>query len=319
MKILLTNLFLQGYTGSESFVHTLGKALREQGHEVTFYVHNWGWFGDQVRKEGFECWFNPNAKGYKLPHTNFDVVHFQHQETVAAIYDQVKHIPKMFISHGMLPQPEQPLPYHSHPMEGYAGVSEETLENVMNKSGAVFSSKGVKTTIIRNIIDTERFSTPVGIEQEPKNVLIISNYMRRTPQYIALVKQACEMLGLTLQIIGDAGQRVRDTRPYIEKADIVIGIGRCAYEAMSMGRNVLVFDYQGLEGMIESRERYELFRRNNLSGRYRNKKDVTINDVIQEIKRYSPHNGNLNRNIILTEHEARAVAKGAESFYKSLI
>jgi len=217
MKILLTNLFLQGNTGSESFIYTLAKELRDLGHDVVIYYHNHGWFGDKVKKEGFECWHNPNKADYKLPHTNFDVIHFQHRETVDRIYHQVKHIPKLFLSHGILPAPEQPLPHLSYPMEAYAGVSEETLRNCLTKAGVVPDDNN--NIILRNLIDTERFFTYIPIHKELKNVLVISNYMGRTPHYIGLLKQACVKLHLNLDIIGDAGNRVADTRNYIKNAD----------------------------------------------------------------------------------------------------
>jgi len=322
MRILLTNLFLQGHTGSESFIYTLGKEFRELGHDITFFVHNWGWFGEQVKAEGFECWYAPPNKPFKLPCINFDFVHFQHNETVRAIYPQVKHIPKSFICHGMLPAPEQPLPFTEYPMEAYFGISEETLHNVLekaylkNKFPPISIPPNQHQGVVRNLIDIEKFKAKTSINQKLKNVLIISNYIQRQPRYVELIKKACETKKLNLEIIGDAGKRVPDTRPYIEKANLVIGLGRCAYESMAMARSVLVFDYQGFEGLITSEQDYLTFRKYNLSGRCKKKTEVYLEDVIQAFNNYSASQGTQNRQYIEKYHDSKTIAKEYETAIK---
>lgn len=317
MRILFTCNFLNGGTGSETFTGTLVRELKKLGHDVTLYTHNDGWYANELREEGFECWYNPNKPEYKLPHTNFDIVHFQHNETVHRIYNQVKHVKKkIFMSHGILPALEQAPVHDRFPMDIYVGCSEETRDNCLgrafNKQFDARDAIMTKTGIIRNLIDTERFNLPSDINEELKNVLIISNYMGRKPEYIKLVEECCTELNLNLEIIGDAGKRVPDTRPYIEKADLCIALGRCAMESMSMGRNLIVFDYQGLEGFV-SYDNYFDIRKKNFSGRVNNNLNPTKEQLMHCFKQYSKDMGLINRQLILRYHGSKQVAKQAET------
>lgn len=325
MKILLTNLFLKTYTGSESFLATLGEGLRARGHDVTFYVHHWGWFGDEMRFKGFECWCNPYfnlrlpilSGSYTLPHTNFDLIHFQHQETVQALYSQLRHLPKVYMSHGVLSKSERPLKYSTHPMEGYLGVSEETLSNCL--AVAKIPDDRTPHALIRNIIDMDRFSAERAISGTLKSVVVISNSIHRTPHLLHVIQSACERAELRLKVVGKAGHPVKDTRQSIEDADLVVGIGRCALEGMAMGRNVLLFDYQGMEGLIDSEEAYQQFKVRNFSGRVRKYKTVTVEDVLNEFSKYSQANGQNSKNFIRRFHSTESVLPSVIKFYDSLI
>jgi len=318
MRILFTNNFLNGGTGSETFTGTLVRELKNLGHKITIYTHNDGWYANELRKDGIEVWSNPNNPDYKLPHTNFDIVHFQHNETVYRIYDQVKHVKKkIFMSHGILPQLEQPPLHNKFPMDVYLGCSEETQKNCVDK--ALFLDKVPNATnikfeegIIRNLIDTDRFEAETEINEELKNVLVISNYIQRKPEYIELINECCAELSLDLEIIGDAGKRVQDVRPYIEKADLCICLGRCALESMSMGRSVIVFDYQGLEGLVNL-ENYIEFRKKNFSGRVKNNITPTKEQLLYCLRQYSKGDSFDNRWMILKYHDYKEVAEIANN------
>jgi hypothetical protein len=310
MKILLATNFLEGYTGSESFIYTLGKELKNLGHDVKFYCNAFGWFGHKMREEGFTVYHN------ELPDTEYDVVHFQHNEVVTKIYPLVPKAKKVFMSHGILPPLEQALPYEKYPMDGYLGCSEETLDNCLFKAMPIAGA--TKNGILRNLIDTKKYFTDRPIHTKLENVLIISNYIGRTPQYIGLIAQACSKIGANLKIIGDAGIRVPDTRVFIPEADLVIGLGRCILEAMSMCRSVLVFDYQGMEGLIDSKDTYEQLKTCNFSGRKKKQVNVNIGMVMNEFSKYKREQGNFNRELILKNHHFKEIALEAESFYSSL-
>lgn len=151
---------------------------------------------------------------------------------------------KIYTVHGIIPALELP----KKGADVYVGVSEE----IATKYGFEH--------VIRNPIDLNRFTTQSKVNPEPQNILAISN----NPLDEDLVREATK--GWSFQRIG-GNNRVKNPEKYIEWADVVITLGRGCYESMAMNRNVLVYDYNGGDGMI-THENYYHFRQNNCSGRY---------------------------------------------------
>jgi hypothetical protein len=121
------------------------------------------------------------------------------------------------------------------------------------------------------------------------------------------------------EFVGSPSNHVDDVVPFIEKSDIVIGIGRCAYEGMALGRNVLVFDYQGMEGMITSKEDYYNFRTKNMSGRYKNNFDVTFDDLSREFDKYKKEYGKMNRELIELYHSPKVVIEDVINLFNEVL
>jgi hypothetical protein len=185
---------------------------------------------------------------------------------------------KIYTCHGIIPKLERP----REGADVYVAVSEEVKD---------FHNCDV---IIRNPIDTERFYPKKPVNQELKNILVISN----NPIDMSIFS------GLNVTRIG-GDKRVPNPEAYINEADLVISLGRGAYEAMACNRNVLVYDYNGGDGLIDE-ESYYRFRENNCSGRYNGYK-WTQNELTELLKGYKPHLEL--RDIIEKEHDPIKIAK----------
>jgi tetratricopeptide (TPR) repeat protein len=72
---------------------------------------------------------------------------------------------------------------------------------------------------------------------------------------------------------------------YINKSDIVFSLGRGIIEAMMCGRVPIVFDSNGGDGIVTSKNIGDLMKRN-FSGRTRNQL-FTKDDLVAEIKKYN--------------------------------
>lgn len=151
---------------------------------------------------------------------------------------------KIYTSHGVIPELETP----KEGADVYVGVSEEVQG--CHKTD----------TIIRNPIDTEQFKPTREVNNQPLNILVITN----NPLDMDVIEAAVKDLNL-VRIGGD--NRVDNVEEYINAADTVISLGRGCYEAMACNRNVVVYDYNGADGGI-STESYYRFRTYNCSGRY---------------------------------------------------
>ena len=205
----------------------------------------------------------------------------------------LKYLPckKIFTSHGIIPDLEQPI----KGADVYVSVSEEVQQNLL--------AKGFESIIIRNPIDCEKYKSIKPTNEKLTNVLFSSHYQGKA---LKVIKQACQELGLNLTIIGK-GNQVDNPVDYINDNDLVIGLGRTAYEAMACERNVIVYDYNGGEGLITPETILE-YRKNNCSGR-RYKKDFTINDLKEELLKYNKDLGKDLREYILENNNIKKVAK----------
>jgi hypothetical protein len=249
MKILLTNNSLMNRGGSETWVATMFNHLRYKcGHSVDVY---------SVQANNLIAGTKPN------PEKHYDLALINHNSCLdrVAEWDITKGV---FTSHGVLPMLERAKPG----ADKYISVSEE-VQTALKKDG--FDS-----TIIRNPIDTDYFS-PSPIFNKLTNILFLNN---RT-EMLGQVKQACK--GFKLRILTGGSFGVKEG---ITWADLVITAGRGCYEALSCGKNVMVVNRNGSDGMVTEDNIFKL-RKNNCSGR-RNAFQWSAKEIRNELKKYDP-------------------------------
>lgn len=251
MKLLIANHNLLSWGGTETWTLTLAEEFKRLGHEVCLYAPT----GNSIAPE-----FPSSSDSYDLALIN-------HNTNLESLKD----LPckKIFTSHGVIPSLEQP----THGADVYVSVSEEVQDNL--------KAQGYESVIIRNPIDTKRFYPTRKVHKKLENVLFMSNYQGKARE---VIKTACE--GLNLRIWGQSNQ-TSDAVTEMNWADLVIGLGRTAYEAMSLNRNVIIYDYNGADGFATEELLLEA-RKNNCSGR-RFKKDLDANDLKNLFANYNPH------------------------------
>lgn len=202
---------------------------------------------------------------------------------------------KIFISHGILPRLEQPV----KGADIYIAVSEESAKNCKTKGFPV-------SKIIRNPIDCDRLHSS-ACQGELKTIAFLDR--RRRFVFIDEIKKC----GFEVLEIG----RPPIPRPeeYIMKADLVVTRGRGAYEAMAMGKNVIVSGNNSgrskieiMDGFVDN-ETFFRFRQNNLSGRYNQIQVSSVDIFLKEIERYNQKQGALNRNLIIANNNSKDIAK----------
>lgn len=201
---------------------------------------------------------------------------------------------KIYTSHGVIPTEELP----KSGADVYVAVSEESME--YHKASHV----------IRNPIDLSLFQYQRKVAEIPKTILFISN---NPPDKQIILKEAFPDIELIF-IGGD--NRQSDVRSFIEKADVIVTLGRGVYESMGMNRNVLVFDYKGGDGMINKYSYFD-YRTHNCSGRkYHHHWSATeVREII--LNEYNP---DVNfRPLIEEHHNPEKIAKEyLQLYYNSL-
>ena len=314
MRILMTNIRLTWYSGSDTYLYTLGKELIKRGHEVSVYAPSISptLQGKRFIEAGFTLFSELESKFDLLEiNTEFDVIHGQHNFALSEAKRIFPEVPAIFVSHGVLPEPEK-YPRDVN-IEKYIGVSEEVLN---------YQFKDItedKKEVVRNPIDTERFYyAPKKLEKKLK-ILVSSNYYHNEWE-AKEVWEAAKILDAEVEVIGTNGKMLFKTEDLIKNCDIGIGLGRSILEMMSMGKPVIVGDYNGYDGVMTPGS-YQMIKLSNFSGRAY-KETWNGNKLASEIRKIFEGDyikmGQDNRETILFNHNIKKVADRFEEIYKEI-
>jgi len=292
MRFLITCYRLD-LSGSSTYTFTLATELKKKGHDV----HVFSPFPEIIANELEKKKIKVYEKLEEVSNKKYTCIVAQHNVLALMIRSIHPEVPMIFISHGkILPQSFLELPPSINiNIQKYIAVSERIKHNLV--SNHRIPDQNVE--IVRNFVNVNRFFPQTEIHEEPKMVLFMSNYF--TSDSYETIKKACKNLKLEFSHIGKT-KRVLNTQDYINKADIVVSLGRGILEAMACGRAAIVYGYLGGDGIITSNTIKEI-RKHNFSGR-RFKKDYNIKDLTQEIQKYEPSMGKTNREIILKEYNS---------------
>jgi glycosyltransferase involved in cell wall biosynthesis len=310
----MTNLRLSWYSGSDTYLYTLGKELIARGHEVSIYSPNISYVyqGRRFKEAGFKVFDSlETSLNILLKDKEFDVIHGQHNQPVSEVSKLFPKLPVIFVSHGILLAPEK-VPKDVL-ISKYIAVSEEVYE---------FQFKDIEESrklIIRNPIDLTRFSySPKKIGERLK-IVVSSNYFHNTWKGEEIWEMSKE-LNADIVVLGTNGKITFETEKEIKECDLGIGVGRSILEVMAMGKPAIVGDYAGYDGVITP-ENYGEIRKRNFSSRT-NKEQWDGKKLSEEIKKIFSGDyikmGKKNRDIIAEHHNLKNIADSFEAIYKEV-
>lgn len=274
-KILVANNYLNNFGGSETFTYTLIEELLKRGYEVEYFTFEKGLFSDKIEK---------NLAVSFMSKKKYDLILANHNTCVKFLFD------KGFViqtCHGIYPPLEQPSIY----ADAYVSISQEVQTHLANRG---FSSR-----IIYNGINAERFYPKKDINKNLKTVLSLCH----SEEANNMVEKACNQIGLSFKQRNKYDGAIWDIQNEINEADLVVGLGRSAYEAMSCGRPTVIFDKRKyMESFSDGYVTHilGLSLQNNCSGRY-SKLMLTEIDLAKEFLKYNAEDGKTLREFILKE------------------
>jgi SAM-dependent methyltransferase len=307
LKILITNHHLLDYTGSEILTYTLADYLSRSEYQVTVYSKYLG---------GIKSWFDKKNirivdNLQSISKESFDIIHVHHNISAIEVRYWYPKAPIVFYSQGVLPFLEQP-PLINTSINKYLAISEEVKAN--------FISQGIdqeKIEIVRNIIDSEKFSSNRIANNKPQNVLVISGRIDTIKEQI--INDTCSELGLILDFVGGRFGTVDQSqlKEKIEWADIIFSLGRGAIEGMIAGRAVVIYDYLGGDGIVTSHN-YSEIQKNNFSGRCFSF-DYCKNDLVNEIKKYNLEEIQKVQKLAIEDYAAKNIVQQLKEIYIGVI
>lgn len=274
MKILVATNHLLVTGGTENFTYALIGELVRKGHDVEYYCKR------KLRGKIAEVIERDFGVKYKSKY-RYDLVLANHKTMIKKLWMNGFIIQTC---HGIFPKMEQPSKY----ADIYIAITEEVNKHL--------ESKGHNSDIILNGIDCAKFYPKYPIYEKPKSILSLCQGKEAND----IVKSACNELGIEFLHASKNSNNVIEIEKLINKADIVVGIGRSLYDAMSCGRACISFDSRsystkfnslcsGGDGYI-TKENINVSIYHNCSGRgIGNSYDK--NGIIGEIKKYRIEDG----------------------------
>jgi hypothetical protein len=295
-SILLGINSLKLFGGSETYTFTLAEELVRLGYEVDIHtLEN----GDVSPK------MSEIARLLDLP----DI---QKKKYDLALISQNMHLlipirAKCIIQicHGIYPKLERP----SLMAHGHISVSEEVKD--------LLRGKGFNSVVIYNFVNQERFRPTSPIHQECRRVLSLCHSFEANE----LIHSACHDLGLEFVNYSKFNGAIWNIEDEINRADLVISVGRGVMESMSCGRAVIVYDHRPYsvdygDGMLTP-DIIDLSLGCNFSGRALKKKYIR-EGLVEEIKKYHPSMGDYNLVYAREHFDARKIVPRVMNYAENL-
>ncbi|HET6978332.1 MAG TPA: glycosyltransferase [Pyrinomonadaceae bacterium] len=275
LRVLITNHFLRGRTGSELYVCELATNLLQRGYTPIVYSPQLGPTALELRETTVPVVDNLDAIA-SAP----DLIHGQHHvETMAALL-RYPNTPAVFFCHGWLPWEETP---PKHPRILHYVAIDDTCRDRLLWEHAVPEAR---ISVILNSVATEEFLPRSPLPTKPARALVFSNGASEST-HIGAVREACLRTRLTLDVIGaDSGNVALRPQDVLGQYDIVFAKARCALEALAVGSAVVLCDKVGVGPMVTTGEMDQLRRLN--FGVRALRGDVNADVLEREIARYDP-------------------------------
>lgn len=262
--VLITNLYLQKYTGSELHVIDIANEFKKNNYDVTIAVFSKS-YPLLAECEDFKV---VELSDKSLDNTKFDILFIQHYPTLDYLkthyHIQYKHliISKLSSFNGF-----ETLPDEYKTADLISVVSQECKKSISNLTDNIY--------VFKNSVSDNFFSLPKRNTYTLKNIAIISNHV--PDELYALKEQLNEY---TVQIIGAGNTPTLVTPAILSNYDLVITIGRTVQQCFATRIPVYVYDHFGGPGYI-TKENIQKAQDFNFSGRGFNKKQTQ--EIFQDI------------------------------------
>ena len=266
MRILLATYYLAKTGGTENYTYALAQELLRRGHKVEYYAEVRGETSKKFERMGVPY----------MKHVYYDLILANHGPVVEKVCKKGFTVQTC---HGAIAELEQPSPAACT----HVVISDELKEYL--------ASKGFEARLIRNGVNCERFKPITPPNSTLKKVLSLC----QSDAANNFLSRCCARAGVEFCALNKFTDNVWDVEKYINDADLVVGIGRSAYDAMACGRCVISYDWRDYmgEGLgdgylcaanVENSVAY------NCSGRG-SKRTFTEDDFVKELQKYNPADG----------------------------
>lgn len=237
MELVLATHKLADPGGAPTYVLTVAEQLARLGHSVTLYTRELGAVAGLAGERALRV----TASAEELPEDADGAISGVDRSLTLELAARYPRAARVFVVHG---SEEIHLP---PPVSG--AVAATIVLNDLHAARAVSCVGTGEVVRLRQPVDLRRFSPCGRPHDRPVRVLLLGNYHKSTAGRANALREAWADAELDWREVGGATQTL-DVPREIAQADIVVGYGRSALEAMACGRLVYVHDHSGSEGWI---------------------------------------------------------------------
>lgn len=276
MRVLITNLYLANYSGSEVAVELLADGLRRAGHQPMVLASTLGAQAVRMRERGHVIVDRVSS----VP-TAPDIIHAQHTSVALSALAAFPDTPAVFACHSASFEVEAPRP---HPqIQRWIAVDDLCWGRCISRGIAAD-----RLSVILNAVDLDRFERRPPLPERPSKALLLT----KNAGHVEAIRAACADQGIELTELGPAFGRVSDQiERELPHYDIVFATARMALEAAAVGCAVVVCDGRGLAGLLTA-ERLIDWRRLNFGAGLLTR-PTTPQRVTEAIAAYDAHDARL--------------------------
>lgn len=302
MRIVLATYGLRGIGGSETYLLTVAEQLRRLGHDITIRAVETGAMSDIVRGRGLDVADTPAD----LPE-GCDVVLTQDVIVAHELADLWPRTPQAFVAHSDLFDLQLP-----PVLPAVTGAVVALSDRVAARVAAMDADHEIVR--LRQPVDTERLAPRGAPRDRPRRALLLGNWL--SGQRRRLLQETWGEHGVDCVVIGDRHDPVHEPAAAVAAADIVVGKGRVAVEAMAWGRPTYVYDAFGGDGWVTPAS-YAAMEADAFAGQS-SPGPVDAAALRRDLERYDPALGVVGRELAVTHHGARRHAHELVALFRRL-
>lgn len=248
VRVLITNMRMAGFSGSEVAAELAADGLRRAGHEPVLYAPALGEQAERMRVRGHVVADRLSAIPFRP-----DVIHAQHSSPTLMAMTAFPDVPVVHVCHSARFAQEAPI---IHPQVRRFVAVDELCRQRCLADGAPAD----RLSIVQNPVDLLRFVERPPLPDKPKKALLLT----KTREQRQAVVVACKARRIEFDELGSAVGKVNPSlETVLPQYDVVFATARMALEAAAVGCAVIVADGRGLKGMLTSKVWPE-WRRQNL-------------------------------------------------------
>lgn len=307
MKIMMTNYYLGGVTGSETWTYTVYGELRCRGHDVRLGCVE---YTGGLARMLYTAW-RLHSKGWSGGEWRPDVIHAHHNVCARRARELWPDVPMVYVEHSTF-EPLEQVPEDCK-IHRVLCVSGEVMEHVTQKK----EWWPVPEMIVGEPIDVRRFRPRAPVNPKIRRVLVVS--ARLPKRRASIIEDAAHYLGAAIRFIGLNGrvESQASMAQWYNWADVVFSMGRGAYEAMCCGRVPVIFDKWGADGMVTVGNAADLAWYN-FSGR-KYGRDWSLQELLVCLGKYDAESTRELRAWAVKRCDVGTVCDGLEKVYREAI
>ncbi|MFP8781047.1 glycosyltransferase [Hydrogenophaga sp. RWCD_12] len=248
LRVLITNIRLDGRSGTEIVTRNLAVGLKAAGHLPMVYSPHLGPIAEELRSQGI-----PVLSRIEQIRTDPDIIHGHHVIQTGVAAARFPHVPGIFVCHDFTAWHDEP-PLLDNILH-YVAVGDATRDRLTVESGIDAS----RLSLVENATDMQLYLPGPPAPSRPRKALV----MLKGAAQLAPIEAACQERGIQLDVAGAATGRPHEhPEQLFPEYDLVFASGLTAIEAMACLRPVVLCDHRGLAGFVNP-TRYSEWRAQN--------------------------------------------------------